>query len=1010
MPSNVSLQGIEFSIKGSADEASKSVKQLTQELNELKDALKKSEGIGGLATSLKKFENINTTMLSVAVTILKEISQLDFTNIREAAQGIKDIADAARQVANMGSQDAPLEQVIGEPDKLRTALSYVQQFGHALGSTVKVGLKGIGMAAKGIGNLIANPFKQGFAKVKGYAESIKGVASSFKRILGYRIIRAVIKEITQAFQEGIKNLYGWSKAFGGAMINGKNFSQTMDGIATSLGYFKNSIGAAVAPLISALAPALDFIIDKVVSLINVINQLLAKLSGATSWNMAIKKAQEYDDAVSGAGGAAKKAMEYLAPFDELNVLPDPKSGGGGGGGTDYSGMFEESTEFMEGIADFAESIRTKVANGDWQGLGELLGSKVNELVDKIDFAGIGSKIGGYINAWFTTRYWTLDTINFTNIGGKIAEFFNNAIGQIDFEIIGRTVYQKFTIIADFIIGAIEGIDWGLVTKSVGDFIKGSFHELSDWLQETDFATLASSIYQGLKDAIANIDLAGIAQSIWTFIGSALGAATSFIAQLGKDMLTDLGKAIENAAIAWDTNGDGNLTGEEIIKGIWEGIKNAVKNVGQFIRENVFMPFIEGFKEAFKIHSPSEAMMPYGELITEGILAGIKNAWKNIKSWLLTNLYNPMAEAWNSLVGEDSRFALPIYGEVQEVGMGSTVHVSSSGHLHGGSNGTFSLDMDGNVTNLNDALSVSKKIVNGITAGLTTAKDNIPASQKSISTVAKFTSKTDDLTDSATRFGRQISATARFTSKVDNLTDSATQYGRQVRATARFTSKVDNLTDSTTQYGRQISAIANFTSKKDNLNDRNINTNAYIKDYYVDSNLKYGSYMKVNANIYIKDQANTPTVTVSAKYNSMTPTIKATGGAFYGGSWHDIPQYASGGKPHGSLFLAGEAGAELVGHVGGRTEVLNQSQLAATMYSAVKSAMASTGFRISASPNPVYNTADGGGNEDALYRAFRRALDETDFGGDVELDGQTLYRAMVNRNRQNTRLTGVNAMA
>ena len=81
-----------------------------------------------------------------------------------------------------------------------------------------------------------------------------------------------------------------------------------------------------------------------------------------------------------------------------------------------------------------------------------------------------------------------------------------------------------------------------------------------------------------------------------------------------------------------------------------------------------------------------------------------------------------------------------------------------------------------------------------------------------------------------------------------------------------------------------------------------------------------------------------------------------------------------------------------------------------MYSAVRSAMASTAFRISATPNPSYNTTDGAGNEDALYRAFRRALDETDFGGDVELDGQTLYRAMVNRNRQNTRLTGVNAMA
>lgn len=67
--------------------------------------------------------------------------------------------------------------------------------------------------------------------------------------------------------------------------------------------------------------------------------------------------------------------------------------------------------------------------------------------------------------------------------------------------------------------------------------------------------------------------------------------------------------------------------------------------------------------------------------------------------------------------------------------------------------------------------------------------------------------------------------------------------------------------------------------------------------------------------------------------------EANGGAFYGGSWHNIAQYANGGLPsHGSMFVAGERGAELVGHVGGRTEVLNQSQIASTIYQAVASAM------------------------------------------------------------------------
>jgi hypothetical protein len=58
-------------------------------------------------------------------------------------------------------------------------------------------------------------------------------------------------------------------------------------------------------------------------------------------------------------------------------------------------------------------------------------------------------------------------------------------------------------------------------------------------------------------------------------------------------------------------------------------------------------------------------------------------------------------------------------------------------------------------------------------------------------------------------------------------------------------------------------------------------------------------------------------------------------------WSSIPQYAGGtaGVNHGSLFWAGENGAEIVGNAGGRTEVLNKSQIASAMYSAVQAAMA-----------------------------------------------------------------------
>ena len=60
----------------------------------------------------------------------------------------------------------------------------------------------------------------------------------------------------------------------------------------------------------------------------------------------------------------------------------------------------------------------------------------------------------------------------------------------------------------------------------------------------------------------------------------------------------------------------------------------------------------------------------------------------------------------------------------------------------------------------------------------------------------------------------------------------------------------------------------------------------------------------------------------------TTKKKANGGIYSHGTWQ---KFGVGGFPsHGSAFIAGESGAELVGHINGQTEVLNKSQIAQAM--------------------------------------------------------------------------------
>ena len=80
-------------------------------------------------------------------------------------------------------------------------------------------------------------------------------------------------------------------------------------------------------------------------------------------------------------------------------------------------------------------------------------------------------------------------------------------------------------------------------------------------------------------------------------------------------------------------------------------------------------------------------------------------------------------------------------------------------------------------------------------------------------------------------------------------------------------------------------------------------------------------------------------TVSHVLSKLGIRVNKNGGVYSNGSWKNIQQYANGGTPpHGTLFWAGEAGAEVVAHANGKTEVLNQSQMASAIYSAVYSAM------------------------------------------------------------------------
>ena len=407
-----------------------------------------------------------------------------------------------------------------------------------LGKT-KTLLNGVGTGAKQtaafMGRLASAPIKKLLSPLSAVQDKLKHIKYALLTVVTYGSIYRIISLFKTGLTDGLDNLYQYS------LITGNQFAASMDRAATSLLYLKNSIGAAAAPLVNALAPALDFVVDKVVTLLNRFNQLVSALSGKTTYTKAIKQQTRYADAVKDNADAADDAKKKndalkrsLTSFDEIHALDDnssndsmsKKNDGSGTEIPDYGGMFTEE-KIDGGIADFAKSLKDTINKGDWQGLGKMLADKVNSTIDAVDWQGAGKKFGYGLNGIIQTGYYFLKYTDFAKIGNRFAQFLDMALAQVDFSKAGGLLVRKFTSLLDLIGGFLYGLNWGLVTKSITDFWTGFFDEWSAWLDEHDWTDIGEIFQRKLQQAIDNLGMDDIASSFWRAFNKSVDAAVDF---------------------------------------------------------------------------------------------------------------------------------------------------------------------------------------------------------------------------------------------------------------------------------------------------------------------------------------------------------------------------------------------------------------------------------------------------------------------------------------------------
>jgi hypothetical protein len=531
----------------------------------------------------------------------------------------------------------------------------------------KIGVKALTALAKGFLELGKLSVKAFVGLGTGVFKSIaNGITSVINKLLS---LKSVILE-------NLKLMAKWN--------NGVNAVNTaMSNLTSSLAYLKAALATAFAPILTTIEPMLTRLIDKLAEVITMIGMFIAKITGATSFQKAIRVQKDYTKALEGTGSAAKKA---LGPLDNLNVITSQS--GGGGEAVDFGLVDLEDVEFpdfLEKMAEFGRELGTKIRdflNGiDWDrikegaeyaakaianfvnaffgvaGLGKAVGKALgeaintltlfaNDLLTLIDWGQIGKQFGEMVQKLIDTINWDEVGQVFSNalnslmelaynffanwdgatLGQGLTELFQNAVGRIDWVLVRGTLAEGIEDLTGFLNEIFTPDNFKLIGDTLSEMLNTIFFSIGEFVKNADWEQWGQSL------------AAGINQMFKKFNASAAGTN---ISNLAKGLLDMIENAITH--VNWDEVSKKLI---EFLTNIdWAALANKAVELSTQLR-GILMEVWKNLKDSGAIDEIMEAVAD--------ILADVnmwKKAFKKIKNDMFWTLLKEKFFNWSERCGE-----------------------------------------------------------------------------------------------------------------------------------------------------------------------------------------------------------------------------------------------------------------------------------------------------------------------------------------------------------------------
>ena len=398
------------------------------------------------------------------------------------------------------------------------------------------------------------------------------------------LIRGIARQLLGLVKEGLSLLTEWDRTFGN---NTSHAAETVEQLSATWRQLKKTIGAAFMPLIQIAKPAIDFVANAVMGLFNIINQILRRAQGYSTYMKATYKVIKQNT------GAAKELKKTLFGFDELNILPSD-SGAGGGSGI----LYDDFKETKIGLPTLKEIF----ANNDDRSLWQVIKDKFVE---------------DWQNAIATTKEgWNEFCAHLKEVFGPIGQFLSNAWESI------KTDFQNH---------------WDTLKEWASDTwsrISDGFQNLASKIKE-----IAKALWEGLMDGLASIALKFKAG--WDTITNWASAAWGAIS-LGAVALWNKLKEGVLAVVTFFTNAWTKL--KDTVTNVWEKAKQGAQHFWEktkSVAESIQTVFSKAWDNIAKMFTKAWEMITKllskgGELF-EGIKEGVGNIFKSLVNGIIKGL-------------------------------------------------------------------------------------------------------------------------------------------------------------------------------------------------------------------------------------------------------------------------------------------------------------------------------------------------------------------------------------